>query len=275
MKMVLTGAKGFIGTHLEHRLIDDGHSVAPVDPKYNFSTIKYDSLLQLTYSFRPDIIIHLGANCSTSRSLNNPRSDFLDNALGTVNVCEVSKVCGNIPIVFTSTVKIYPGFDGLVSPLGLSKQTAEAYLSQYRVPYIINRPSTIYGPGQDGDSESGWVSWFVRASIENREILLAGDGSQSRDILYIQDFIELLVDQIENFESYQGRSYDIGGGVDNEVSLTDLLKLLKYTNVRTVSRLPGDLQRVVVDNSDITNVRGWMPTTSWKKGVQLTRESLK
>lgn len=272
--MVLTGAKGFIGTHLEHRLVDDGHSVVPVDPKYNFSTTDYDSLLQLTYSFRPDMIIHLGANCSTSRSLSNPRSDFLDNALGTVNVCEVSRTCGNIPIVFTSTVKVYPGFDDLVAPLGLSKQTAEAYLGQYQVPYIINRPSTIYGPGQDGDSESGWVSWFIRASRENREISLAGDGSQSRDILYVQDFIELLMDQIENFECYRGRSYDVGGGVDNEVSLTDLLKFLNYTNIRTVPRLPGDLQRVVVDNSAVTRVRGWVPTTSWEEGVRLTKESL-
>ena len=83
-----------------------------------------------------------------------------------------------------------------------------------------------------------------------------------------------LVDQVENFDLYQGGTYNVGGGASNEVSLNELLVALDYHNIEYVPRLPADLDRVVTDNGPVTNVHGWEPTTHWLEGMHQTREWL-
>lgn len=278
MKILLTGSEGFIGAHLQKALVGADDSVFCVDPKLNFSTSESSRLMSVIENVQPDLILHVGAQCSTERSLKFPHYDFMQNALGTVNVCEAAVLAGNIPVIYTSTVKVYPGYDGQIAPLGVSKKVGEDYLvryhEQYGLPYIINRPSTIYGPGQSGNSECGWVSWFIRASVEGHQIELAGDGTQSRDILYIQDFVDLLLDQVGNFDAYANRIYDVGGGSQNEVSLNQMLRFLEYDHLDdyiNVPRLVGDLDRVVTDNFLVSVRRGWEPKICWKEGVERTR----
>ncbi|WP_141746063.1 NAD-dependent epimerase/dehydratase family protein, partial [Streptomyces sp. EN27] len=188
-------------------------------------------------------------------SLGDPGWDFHHNAVGTFNVCQAARAAGNIPVIYTSTVKVHPGADGKVAPLGLSKRIGEDYLrlydDLYGLPSVILRPSTVYGPGQDGTAESGWVTWFLRALYNRQQITVHGDGTQSRDILHIDDFTTLLVDIAENFDDYRSAEpYDVGGGAENELSLLDLLKLWEADtgtrpDVVHDERLPGDLQRVV------------------------------
>jgi nucleoside-diphosphate-sugar epimerase len=289
VRVAVSGGGGFIGSHLAARLRAAGHDLCVLEKRRGDSTATFPRLEQLVYAFAPDVFVHLGANCSTRGSLADPRSDFIDNAVGTFNVCEVSRRHGAIPILFMSSVKVQPGADGLVAPMGLSKQTGEAYVELYGrlygVPYIIDRPSTIYGPGQDGTAESGWFTWFIRAALTGQRIEIAGDGTQSRDVLYIDDAVEVLVDQVENFPAYAkptfdigggpGRTYDVGGGPGNEVSLNELLAELGYLNTARVPRLPGDLQRVVTDNTALTQVHGWEPKVGWREGLALTRDRLR
>lgn len=279
MRVLVTGAAGFIGSHLVRALHARGHQVASSDKCDGRPTTDLAAFGAAVAFAEPDVIAHLGASCSTAVSLEDPAADFRDNAVGTFNVAEAARRAGGIPVIYTSTVKVYPGADGLVAPLGLSKTVGEEYLTLYGhlygLPHVILRPSTVYGPGQDGTAESGWVTWFLRAFWERRQITVHGDGTQSRDILYIDDFTQLLVDIVENFDAYQGRTYDVGGGPDNEVSLLDLLHGLETAigvrpDVVHDERLPGDLQRVVTDNTDISGVRGWKPTTPWVDGVRST-----
>lgn len=279
MRILVTGAAGFIGSHLVRQLDARGHTVTSADKRHGRPTTDLDAFQQTVEAAEPDIIVHLGASCSTQVSLADPASDFRDNAIGTFNVAEAARQAGGVPVLFTSSVKVHPGPDGLIAPLGRSKLVGEQYLrlygDLYGLPHVILRPSTVYGPGQDGTSESGWVTWFLRAFWERRQITVHGDGTQSRDILYIDDFTQLLVDIVENFDAYQGRTCDVGGGPDNEVSLLDLLHGLETVigvrpDVVHDERLPGDLQRVVTDNSAISGVRGWKPTTHWVDGVRST-----
>ncbi|MDX3575997.1 NAD-dependent epimerase/dehydratase family protein [Streptomyces sp. FL07-04A] len=280
MNILVTGAAGFIGSHLVRALTRRGHRVTGVDRKHGRPTTDLPAFQQTVDAAQPDVIAHLGASCSTSRSLTNPAADFTDNAIGTFNVAEAARHAGNIPVIYTSTVKVHPGADGKVAPLGLSKRIGEDYLrlygDLYDVPSVILRPSTVYGPGQDGTAESGWVTWFLRALWNRQQITIHGDGTQSRDILYIDDMTRLLVDTCENFDAYRRVDpYDVGGGPDNELSLLDLLKLWEADtgarpDVVHDARLPGDLQRVVTDNTAINTVRGWAPTTSWLDGVRQT-----
>ena len=280
MNILVTGSAGFIGTHLVQQLGRRGHRVTGIDRKHGRPTTDREAFLRTVDAAEPDVIAHLGASCSTSRSLTDPAYDFHHNAIGTFNVAEAARRAGNIPVIYTSTVKVNPGADGKIAPLGLSKRVGEDYLKLYGdlygLPSVTLRPSTVYGPGQDGSPEAGWVTWFLRALYNRRQITIHGDGTQSRDILYIDDFTRLLVDTCENFTTYQRpEPYDVGGGPDNELSLLDLLNLWETDtgtrpDVIHDARLPGDLQRVVTDNTAINNVRGWAPTTGWLDGIRQT-----
>lgn len=281
MNILVTGAAGFIGSHLVRALTRRGHRVTGVDRKHGRPTTNLPAFQQTVDATQPDVIAHLGASCSTQVSLGDPGWDFHHNALGTFNVCQAARAAGNIPVLYTSTVKVHPGADGKVAPLGLSKRVGEDYLrlygDLYGLPSVILRPSTVYGPGQDGTAEAGWVTWFLRAFLDRKPITIHGDGSQSRDILHIDDMTRLLVDICENFDDYQRADpYDVGGGPDNEVALWQLLNSLTagdlsgLVGVNYDERLPGDLQRVVTDNSAITSVRGWTPTVAWQQGVTRT-----
>lgn len=275
MKILVTGSGGFIGGHLVRTLEEYGHIVYTIDIKDGVGTDNYSATRHFVERYQPDMIAHLGANCSTAISLRNPILDFQLNVQGTFNICEVSRKAGGIPILFTSTCKVHPGEDGLLAPLGTSKRVGEEYLnlysSLYGVPVVINRPSTVYGPGQDGSKESGWVATFVEAAHTGQPLTLYGDGTQSRDILYIEDFVNLLVDQITNFSLYVGGTYAVGGGRDNEVSLIQMLDHLRYTNIQFAPRLSADIQQVITDNTEVSRVNGWNPLWHWTDGVDCMR----
>lgn len=275
-RVLVTGTAGFIGSHLVRRLTGDGHAVQVMDKAFGSTTADFPLLERTLALFGPDVIVHLGANCSSQISLREPMADFEDNAVGTFNVAEAARRAGGVPVVFNSTAKVHPGVDGRVPPYGLSKRVGEDYLALYAdlfsLPVVINRPSSVYGPGQDASEDGGWFGWFIRASLTGGQITLVGDGTQSRDVLYVDDHVDLLVDQVVNFDLYAGGTYDIGGGPANEVSLNELLVELDYNNVRTAPRLPGDLQRVVNDNELVTAVNGWTPLTHWSEGLKRTLE---
>ena len=272
-KVLVTGNLGFIGGHLYKRL----DNVIGMDKKNGTSTAKFDTCYALADIYRPDIIVHLGANCSSQISLRDPQLDFIDNVVGTFNVCEIARKY-NIPVIFNSTMKVYPGEDGLIVPYGLSKIVGEQYIKMYHdlydLEYIINRPSSVYGPNQEGSEDGGWFTWFIKAYVENKTITLFGDGSQTRDVLYIDDHVDLLIDQIDNFDLYKNNEYDFGGGPENVLSLNDLLKELDYSRIIEADKLPGDVQHFSNDNIDINKVNGWSPKVGWREGLERTKEWL-
>jgi len=269
MRILLTGALGFMGQHLHQKLLNLGHQVVPMDKKLGNSTSE-----NLFPDGKFDFIVHLGANCSSQISLREPSVDFTDNAIGTFNVCEFSRNNGNIPIIFNSTMKVYPGEDGIIPPYGTSKLVGEMYLKMYQkvygVPYVINRPSSVYGPLQDGSDDGGWVTWFIKASLTDKTINLYGDGTQSRDILYIDDMIDILVDEVKHFDLYKNNDFDFGGGIANELSLNQLLDYIDYHNTQFNPKLKGDVQRFICDNKKIHELTGWKPKVTWQEGVNDT-----
>jgi len=270
MVILLTGHLGFMGQHLHKRLLGAGHHVIGMDKKNKTSTSNYANFPDE----KIDLIVHLGANCSSQISLREPTVDFTDNVIGTFNVCEFSRLHGNIPIIFNSTMKVYPGEDGVIPPYGISKLVGEMYLKMYQkvygVPYVINRPSSVYGPLQNGSDDGGWVTWFIKASLTGHKINLYGDGTQSRDVLYIDDCIDMLMDEIVNFEKYQNLDFDWGGGEENELSLNELLDILDYHNTEIKPKLPGDVQRFVVDNTMASQINNWKPKVTYREGIKKT-----
>jgi CDP-paratose 2-epimerase len=250
-------------------------------------------------------VLHLAAQVAVTSSVLNPREDFEINALGTFNVLEAMRQANlSAPIIYASTNKVYGEMTrvGVVenggryvyqslaegvseehnldfhSPYGCSKGAAEQYVIDYHRIYglrtITFRQSCIYGYRQFGAEDQGWVAWFMIASQLARPITMYGDGMQVRDILFIDDLLDAYDAAFAAADKVCGRAFNIGGGVDNVLSLRELVAYLEKRRttkiaVGTADWRPGD-QRVFV--SDIRRARtelGWNPKISCSRGLDL------
>ena len=255
MKLLITGGDGFIGKHLTKRV--DNYVVADLKSGTDINSNKFNAMCR---EYRPDVIVHLAADSSTPRSIQDPKTNFVDNVMGTFNVLEMAREIG-AKVHFTSSVKAGTG-----TPYGTSKECGELYVqdwgSTYGVPYIINRPGTIYGEGQSGSEESGWVDWFVRASLQNKPITIYGDGNQVRRILHVDDYVHLILNQLLIFDEWQG-IWDVDGGIENEVSLLDVLSYLEYDNYKHEDARIND----VIDYPMAQPLPGFKPIIYWESGL--------
>lgn len=272
MKIIVTGSMGFIGSALMTKLKAKGHGVLGIDKKTGVDLLDINKVLTAINQIMPDfdMIVHLAANCSTQRSLDNPSGDFADNAGGTFHVLEIARRLKK-PVIFASSCKVKPNSDGIYTPYGLSKRVGEMYTEEwhkvYGVDYVINRLDTVYGENQKGSPESGWLSWFIQATAESLPVTIFGDGKQTRDVLYIDDAVELLADQVDNFQKYKNQTYEVGGGKENEVSLIQACEILGFKNYNFGRARMGDVKRYVADNTKVTAINGWKPKTDYKTGI--------
>jgi CDP-paratose 2-epimerase len=257
-----------------------------------------------------DAIFHLAAQVALTDSLRDPRKDFEINALGTLNVLEGARLSGRQPlVVYTSTNKVYGGLGDLEvdatdlryqlpalpqgvaetrpvdfhSPYGCSKGAADLYAIDYArifgIPTVVLRQSCIYGPWQYGNEDQGWIAHFLIRALHGEPITLYGDGRQVRDVLFVDDLLELYDRAIDRRREIAGRVYNVGGGPQLTVSLLEFLDHLRETEGLEVEVgfgdwRPGD-QRVYVSNiGRVEADLGWTPTTSVADGTRRLREWL-
>ncbi len=250
-----------------------------------------------------DVILHLAAQTAVTTSVADPRSDFEVNALGTFNALEAARAQRHAPLVlYASTNKVYGGMDDVVieerdgrytyrdlrsgvaedrpldfhSPYGCSKGAADQYVRDYAriygVPSVVFRQSCIYGPRQFGTEDQGWVAHFVLTALAGGSLVIYGDGKQVRDVLEVDDLLDLFALAIAKRDAIAGRVYNIGGGPERTLSLLELLAEIERRLGRAVPLSfspwrPGD-QRVYV--SDISRARselGWSPKTDIARGL--------
>lgn len=249
-------------------------------------------------------IIHLAAQVAVTTSVENPKEDFEINAGGTLNVLEAARKSGNKPfIIYSSTNKVYGGMedveiiednnkyvykdlvDGVSetrqldfhSPYGCSKGSADQYIRDYSriydIPTVVFRQSCIYGPHQFGVEDQGWVAWFIIAVTLGKQLTIYGDGKQVRDVLYVDDLINLYKIAIDKQNEIKGQVYNIGGGAKYTMSL---LELIGYLNeiFKTEIKLeysdwrPGD-QKVYISNiAKAKKELDWKPLINPKEGVE-------
>lgn len=263
MKIVVTGSEGFVGSHLVEVLVDLGYDVLGIDKKDNCDISHFGQLNRLISEFKPEIVIHLAASCSTSKSINDPKSDFTDNVVGTFNVIEACRKNG-AKLHYTSSIKAFNG-----SPYGVSKGVGELYLWEYLATYglefIINRPGTIYGPRQDGSEDSGWIGHFIKSKLEGKKVQIFGSGEQVRDLLYVMDYVRLIITQIEAWNRYKNQLYEVGGGEYNAVGVKEMADYLKLEYDLAPSR-PRDNERFV----SLNLIDGWKPKVGYKEGIKET-----
>jgi UDP-glucose 4-epimerase len=228
MKTLVTGGAGFIGSHLADALLARGDEVTVLD---NFSTGKHRNLEsalaagadliegdildrelveKTLQSVRPQTVFHLAAQGEVQRSIEEPAFDATVNVVGTVNLIEASKEIGLDRFVFASTggaiygegsrIDLPASESGETAPLcqyGLSKRAGEMYLELYRRMYMFNsvalRFANVYGPRQCPKGEAGAVAIFGELLMAGRNPTVFGDGTQTRDFVYIADLIDAIL----------------------------------------------------------------------------------
>lgn len=248
-------------------------------------------------------IYHFAAQVAVTSSVAHPRHDFEVNALGTFNVLEAARKSGRQPfILFTSTNKVYGNLTDkqlvltgkrycalenqgvnesqpldLYSPYGCSKGTADQYVHDYSrmfaLPTVVFRMSCIAGPRQFGNEDQGWVAHFLYSALEGKRITIYGDGRQVRDVLCVHDLVRAFEKVRSQMEKTAGQIYNVGGGIDNSVSLREVIDEIQQITGRrlpfeTQRPRPGDQLYYVTDFTKLRSHTGWRPQHNIRQTIQ-------
>ena len=246
-----------------------------------------------------DYIIHCAAQPAMTIAIENPQLDFEVNVQGTLNVLEVARGYG-IPMVNCSTIHIYgngineyltegddrfykdiegidegaPILTGSLTPLHASKRAAEIYVQAYADTYGLKvasfRLTGMYGPQQFGGEDHGWVANFAIRTILGLPIKIYGTDKQVRDILYVKDAVEAFDDWFE--AGSPSGIFNIGGGLDNIISLRECLKNLgTYTKLKQQIIIEpareGDLYYFCCNTEKAKKSFDWEPMVLPREGI--------
>ena len=253
-----------------------------------------------------DVIVHLAAQCGVPTSIANPRRDYEVNLFGTFNALEYARRHDS-KFVFASTNKVYPIHDMFVhkekrwhftnpswavhgfpvnndltgsrTPYGWSKYSADLLCQEYYHTYGIRtgvfRMSCIYGPNQFGFEEQGWATWLVIATEKGLPITIYGDGDQVRDMLYVEDVVRAYDSFVQS--DVEHGVYNLGGGVENTLSLNECIYLLekltgKKSSISYEGWRPSDQKSYVSNISDAVMDLGWYPRVNPLDGLKKVHE---
>lgn len=251
-----------------------------------------------------EVVFHLAAQVAVTTSISDPRDDFETNLLGTFNLLEAVRESKSEPIlIYASTNKVYGKMDyvdiiekdkryefkdlphgipesmplDLYSPYGCSKGGADQYVRDYARIYgvrsVVMRQSCIYGHRQFGVEDQGWVAWFTLATILDKPILIYGTGKQVRDLLFIDDLIDLYLLGVEKIAQISGEIYNVGGGPQNTLSLLELIDFLEELSGKKITYSfqnwrTGDQPVFICDISKAKKDLGWQPKIAVTDGVR-------
>jgi len=159
------------------------------------------------------------------------------------------------------------------SPYGCSKYTGDIYCQEYYHAYgvntVINRQSCIGGQFQHGVSEQGWISWFCLAKLLDKPLEIFGDGKQVRDVLCGEDLAELYELEVSNIDKFAGKVYNVGGGLENSVSLLEVIDYLDNKYEDSYDKFKYDFKdwrladhKLYISDIDKISKAGWKPKTS-------------
>ncbi|MBN2558070.1 MAG: NAD-dependent epimerase/dehydratase family protein [Clostridia bacterium] len=301
MKIAVTGGCGFIGSHVVDALVDRGYEAIVFD---NLSTGSTNNLnpgaglltgdvadrTELDSFFktaRPDAVIHLAAQIDVMESMKNPTFDAMINIMGTINVLDMCKKHGIGRMVYASSAAVYgnPVYLGIderhpcnpESFYGYSKLVPEYYIRKYSsltgMTYAILRYANVYGPRQKAEGEGGVVAIFADRMKKGQDCHIFGDGTQTRDFVYVKDIANANILALESTKSFTANA-----GTSGAITVNELFFIMKeyygyplspvYKPART-----GDVQHSWLGNDKIREILKWAPGYSIREGIADMRES--
>lgn len=308
MRVLVTGGAGFIGRWLVNRLLEDNHQVWVLDNLTNgrvenlnelfskFQTLSVQigdikNIETLTNLFQNsfDLCFHLAASINVQDSIDNPRTIFENDTLGTFNVLEKCLEY-RVKMVFMSTCMVYDtAYDAKgiteehpvkpASPYAGSKIAAEnmviSYYHTYGLPTVILRPFNTYGPFQKSGGEGGVAAIFIKNKLEGKKINIFGDGTQTRDLLYVEDCARFVAEA-----GYSDRTDGqiINAGYGRDVSINALAEMImKDKNmIEHVTHIhpQSEIRKLLCNNDKAKSILHWEPQIPLEMGLRLTESWL-
>jgi UDP-glucose 4-epimerase len=304
MRVLVTGAAGFIGRWLVGELLRRGHAVLPVDNLVagvadnlsefvgaeGFSSLEVgdvrDAAACKRWLGRVDAVAHLAASISVQDSIDDPSTTFDNDVVGTFQLLEAARQTG-ARFLFMSTCMVYDRAttpEGIsedhptlpASPYAASKLAGEAltlsYHHAYGLPTTVVRPFNTYGPFQRSVGEGGVVAIFTRRSLLGEELRIYGDGTQTRDLLYATDCARFVADALSS-DGATGRILNAGTGHDvsvNELAATietDPARIVHVEHIHPQSEIPI----LRCDARRAEAILGWRPEVTLADGIGRTR----
>jgi len=292
MRILVTGGGGFLGSHLVERLEADGHSVF-VARGADYDLTSMDHTARLLDEADADLVYHLAAEVGgIGANRANPGRYWFANLTMGANVLEQARLHETPKLVIVGTVCAYPKFapvpfsetdlwngypEETNAPYGVAKKAvlvgAQAYRDQYGLDAIFLLPTNLYGPRDNFDLETSHViPALIRKMVESDdEVVLWGDGSPTREFLYVDDCVEGLVLAAERYDGGD----PVNLGASHEISIRDLAELIadvtSFTGTITWdSTKPNGQPRRSVDGSRARELFGFEAHTPLRQGIERT-----
>ena len=306
LKVLVTGGAGFVGSHLVDALLREECRVRVFDKLSKNKLVKLDHLKDNAhFEFikgdllnqedaaqackEVDIVFHL-AGLGVRHSLKYPMENYQMNAEGTMNILESARLAKVKKFIFCSSAEVYGtgkyvpmSEDHPIEPrtiYGSSKFSGELYTSAYHKSFGLNtvvvRPFNIYGPRSHFEKDSGeLIPKIIVRVLNNENIFIFGDGSQTRDFTYVEDAVKGLV-AVSKCTSLNGQVVNIGSG--KEITILEIAKKILQFNEESHSVIefadsrPGDILRYYSDTTKLNEYTGWTPEVSLEEGLKRTME---
>lgn len=302
MNILVTGGAGFIGSHIQDRLIELGHDVTIIDDfstgkreyvnaqaKVVEGTIKDRKLVSAIFDDgKFDLVVHHAAQINVRKSFEDPVYDCRVNVLGTLNILKRMIEHNTPKIIFASTGGAIYGSPASLpvsethptnpeSPYAISKQACENYIKNlsglYGYKYTILRYANVYGPRQIAKGEAGVVAIFTERILDGKNPVIFGSGDHTRDYVYVHDVVAA---NIAAMDKADNEIINIGTGVETDVH--EVYRAIanafgdRALEAQNAPEVP-EVARIALDCSKAKSVLGWTPSMSFDDGVKLTVKS--
>ncbi len=296
MRVLVTGGGGFLGSHLVERLESDGHEVV-VARRRDYDLTSMDDAARLFDEARPELVYHLAAEVGgIGANRANPGRYWYANLMMGAHVLEQARVHGTTKLVIAGTICAYPKFapvpfreddlwDGYPeetnAPYGVAKKAilvgAQAYREQYGTNAVFLLPVNLYGPRDNFDLETSHViPALIRKMVEAGErgeeaITLWGDGSPTREFLYVDDCVAGLMLAAERYDGAD----PVNLGTGEEISIRDLAELVRSEtgfegSIAWDTSKPGGQPRRRLDTSRAAALFGFEARVGLAEGIART-----
>lgn len=296
-KCLVTGAAGFIGSHLCEKLVADGHivygvddlsggtwdNVKSLDGHYGFRK-ETVSLENFQFKFTADWVFHLAAKADIVPSIEDPTSYHQTNVLGTFSMLQLARQIKAKRFIYAASSSCYGIPEHYPTPetapcdpmypYALTKYMGEQYVMHcakvYKLPAVSLRLFNVYGPRARTSGAYGAVFGTFLAQMANGQPLtIVGDGTQRRDFTYVTDVVDAFVKAAEG--NVSGEIINIGTGSSPTPTVNTLAKLLGGETVHIPKR-PGEPQLTQANINKAFNLLNWLPKVTFEDGVAIMKE---